>query len=336
MLKRLSDLAPSDSETAYGAANLMMQARQFIPAAEYYSRARRADPQWPELHNEAAFGFAFAGDIKEALESVEAYRKLEPRSANPDDTQGEILFTARRFAEAERSFLAAFDKNPAFFAGAPLRKAAEARRAAGNQAEADRLFARYVEVNAKRPLIELEKAQWDYTSGRQQEAASRLEAFAAKTNASAAWSQLAAWRAVNGGDAVGAAALARKTAKSPAEQQVAAIAQFATQPDTTAAEWQSRAAAQFPPGAAAFARQALCYALALRKHWADAIPVITAQRDSLPPAQASYWRALLAVALHESGQAGKAKLETRLAPIPRTVGDATWDFLVYPKIWKIT
>ena len=44
---------------------------------------------------------------------------------------------------------------------------------------------------------------------------------------------------------------------------------------------------------------------------------------------------VLAVALAESGQTDKAKTEARLAPIPRTFGDATWEFLVYPGFWKI-
>jgi hypothetical protein len=334
-VQRLSELMPADSETAVNAASMLMQARQFIPAAQAYQRARRADPDWTALHNEAAFGFAFAGDISAAVAAVEAYRKLEPRSANPDDSLGEIYFLVRRFDDSQRAFLAAFAKDPSFFGGATLRKAADARRASGNQPEADRLFARYAEVNAKRPLIGLEKAQWDYTSGRTKEALDALEAFAPKLNASQVWTQLAAWRAVNGGDAAGAAKLGLQTAKTAAEQQSAVTALFAAQPDASTAEWQARAAKQFPPAAAALAHQALVYALVLRKHWSEAIPMIAAQRNALPPATAGPWQALLAVALQESGQNDKAKTELRFAPIPRTVGDPTWDFLAYPKVWKI-
>jgi len=334
-VQRLSELMPADSETAVSAAALLMNARQFIPAAKAYQRARRADPEWAALHNEAAFAFAFAGDVPAALSAIDSYRKLEPRSANPEDSLGEIYFLLRRFDDSQRAFLAAFDKDPAFFAGATLRKAAEARRAAGNQPEADRLFARYAEASAKRPLIALEKAQWDYSSGRTKEALAALEALAPKIDTSQVWTQLAVWRAVNSGDASAAAKLGLQTARTAAEQQSAMTALFAVQPDVSAAEWRARAAKQFPPAAAALGRQALVYALVLRKHWSEAIPLIAAQRDAVSPTAAGPWQALLAIALHESGQVDKAKAELRFAPIPRTVGDATWDLLIYPKISKI-
>jgi tetratricopeptide (TPR) repeat protein len=336
-LQRLSSLAPCDSEVAYGAATLSMQARQFGKAAEAYRRAQRADPEWTLLHNEAAFGYVFAGDVPAALAAVESYRKLDPRSPNPDDSQGEILFAARRFDEAERAFLLASSKDPAFLNGAPLRKAAEARRMAGNQAEADRLFARYAEARAKQSSIGLEKAQWDYTSGRTKEGLAALEAMAASTGAavSPVWSQLAVWRAVHGGDGVGAAKQALQTARSPGDRQAAATVFFATQPDVPVAEWQARAAKQFPPAASPLSRQALLYALALHKHWNEAIPILAAQRDALQPVQASQWQALLAVALSEAGQAEKAKAESKFAPIPRTAGDATWEFLIHPKIKQL-
>ena len=337
-LQRLSTLAPCDSEVAYAAATVSMQARQFGKAAEAYRRAQRADPEWTLLHNEAAFGYLFAGDVPAALAAVESYRKLDPRSPNPDDSQGEILFAARRFDEAERAFLLAGSKDPAFLNGAPLRKAAEARRMTGNQAEADRLFARYTEAHAKQPLIALEKAQWDYTSGRTKEGLAALEAVAASPAGAAisrVWSQLAAWRAVQGGDAPAAAKQALQTAKSPGDQQAAATVFFATQPDASVTEWQARAAKQFTPPGSPLSRQALIYALALRKHWAEAIPILAAQRDALQPAQASEWQALLAVALREAGQPEQAKVEGRMAPIPRTAGDATWEFLIHPKIKQV-
>ncbi len=329
-LQQMSKLFPADSETALAAAASLIQLRQFAPAAEAFRRALRADPEWSTLHNEAAFGFAFSGDVPAALSALEAYRKLEPNNANPDDSQGEILFALRRYDEAERAFLAAFDKDPAFYNGAPLRKAAEARRASGDQAEADRIFKRYVDANARQPLVELEKARWDYTSRRSQAALASLESFAAKANLSAAWTQLAVWRASAGKpDASAAAQLGYKTARTGADQQAAVQALFATQPATTPVAWQARAAKQFPPAAAPLARQALTYALVLGKHWREAIPLIAAERDALAPAVASFWQALLTRAFEELGDKEKAKAESRLAPIPRTIGDASWDFLIY-------
>ena len=101
------------------------------------------------------------------------------------------------------------------------------------------------------------------------------------------------------------------------------------------AEWQARAAKQFTTAGSPLSRQALIYALLLHKRWNEAIPILSAQRDALQPVQASEWQALLAVALSEAGQADKAKAESKLAPIPRTAGDATWEFLVHPKIRQL-
>lgn len=333
-LTRRSQLTPADSETAYAIGLALQQAGEAKPAVEALRRAAQADPEWADIYNQTAFAEAFVGNEQAALAAIEAYRKLD-KTANPSDSLGEVSCLLGRFDDAERAFLSAYDKDPAFYGGVTLRKAAEARRMAGNGPEADKLFARYAEAHAKQPLIELERAQWDYTSGRKKEALAAAEAFAAKSNSSLAWTQVAAWRAVENGDAMAAAREALKTARTGAEQQSAVVALFMAQPDVSAAEWQARAAKQFPPNAAALARYALVHALTLRKHWAEAIPLLTELRRSVHPAQASHWQSLLAIALAESGQAGRAKAEARFWPIPRTLGEATWEFLVFPRIVEL-
>lgn len=335
MLDKQSQLLPADSETAYVAGLALMQARRFPAAAAAFRRGYQADPDWADLYNQAAFAEAFSGNQSEALRAIETYRKLDA-TPNPLDSLGEVQCLLGHFGEAERAFLQAFDKDANFYGGVTLRKAAEARRLAGDPVEAAKLFDRYAAAHANQPLIGLERAQWDFSSGRVKEALAAAEGIAAQSGASLAWTQVAAWRAQLGvGDAAGAARQALAAARTAAEQQAAVVAIFASQPDVTAAEWRARALKQFPPNAASIARYALIHALALRKHWAEAVPLIEEARLGVHPAQAGHWQSLLTVALHESGQRDRAKAEANLRPIPRTVGEATWEFLVYPKILEL-
>lgn len=334
LLNKQSQLLPADSETAYVAGLALMQTRRFPDAAGTFRRAYRADPAWADLYNQAAFAEAFSGNQAEALAAIETYRKMDP-TPNSLDSLGEVQCLFGHFGEAERAFIQAFDKDANFYGGVTLRKAAEARRLAGDPVEAAKLFDRYAAAHAKQPLIGLERAQWDFAAGRVKEGLAAAESIAAQSGASLAWTQVAAWRAHLGGDAAGAARQALAAARTAAEQQAAVVAIFASQPDVSASEWRARALKQFPPNAAPIARYALIHALALRKHWAEAVPLIEEARLGVHPAQAGHWQSLLTVALHESGQRERAKAEARLRPIPRTVGEATWEFLVYPRIVEL-
>jgi hypothetical protein len=259
-----------------------------------------------------------------------------PKDANPDDSDGEILFLHRRFADSANAFLAAYSRDAAFRGAVPLRKAAEALRAAGQQAEADKLFARYLAAIPNRPLAPLEKAQWDYTSTGRADLAP-VTALATRTNASAAWTQLSAWNASRGAvkEAADAAQRALRFARTPAERHAAAIAYYCAQPAASPQEWAARAAKMFNPPGNPVPRQALALALAMGQHWREAIPIVRQVRDQTPPEQADIWQPLLAIALKESGDETQAKTEARFAPIPRTLGDASWDFLIYPRYWRI-
>lgn len=344
MAEQLSAATPADSETAQRAATLLMDAGRFVQAGKAFDRALRAEPDWGELHNDAAFGFALAGRTSDALKAVATYRKTDPESANPSDTLGEILCLLGAYPLAERQFLAAFDKPRFNVSGMSLakstllRKAAEAARLAGNPGEGDQIFAKYAEAQAQHPLLPLEKARWDYTSGRAEPALRALEDFAGKMNASAAWLQLALWRARAGNQAGAAAAakLAAETSRTVSERNGAVMAQFVTQPDVSAAEWQARAAKQFPqPGAAQFARQALVHALALHRHWAEAAALAEPLSRSISPALYNPWRYLRAVALAETGAIDKAKSELPQGPVPQMTGDPAWEFLFYPKLVEL-
>ena len=74
--------------------------------------------------------------VRGALKAVEDVNAL--------DSLGEAMFLNGRFAEAEKAFLDAYRKTPAFLQNAELWKAAHARWFSGDLAGADELMAQYM------------------------------------------------------------------------------------------------------------------------------------------------------------------------------------------------
>lgn len=188
--EKLARQRPADSRLAALAGRYALIQRDLKKAGEWFDKAIAVDPDNGPLHNEAAYVLFYAGQFDAALKSLDQYARLEPSSANPLDSRGEILLLAGRYAEAEEAFLQAYERDARFFSSAPLRKAAVARRAAGDQAGADALFQRYLDAIAGNPGTDLFRAQWDYECGRRQQAVAALE----KLNTPPARIQLSLWR----------------------------------------------------------------------------------------------------------------------------------------------
>lgn len=188
--EELARARPADSRFAALAGRNSLIQRNFTKAGDWFNKAIAVDPENGPLHNEAAYVLFYAGKIEAALASLDQYNRLEPSSANPLDSRGEILLLAGRYAEAEEAFLRAYERDPRFFSSAPLRKAAVARRATGDQKGADALFQRYLDAIAGNPGTEIYRARWDYESGRRPQAIAVLE----KLNTPPARLQLKVWR----------------------------------------------------------------------------------------------------------------------------------------------
>jgi len=197
-MEQLGKLLPADAEVAAQLAGFQLSKRQYPVAREYFIKALRADPDWDETWNQKAYVEARMGNVDAALSDLKRYAALTPGGANPLDSAGEIDFMAGRFRESEQAFLDAYQKQPAFLGGATLRKAAEARRMQGDLAGADTLFNKYADLMGKNPALELVKAQWEYSSGRQQPAIDRLKKLTAGQEAvpdlnAQALTQLSVW-----------------------------------------------------------------------------------------------------------------------------------------------
>lgn len=289
---------PADARLAQLAGRHALIRRDYKQAREWLEKAIAADPNNGALHNEAAYVEFYAGDVEAALRRTAEYERLDPGSANPLDSRGEVLLLAGRFKEAEDAFVAAYGRDPQFFGSIGLKKAAVARRFSGDQAGADALFQRYLDALGKSPLAELHQAQWDYESGREPQAIERLKG----TGSSFGKSQLAVWTR----DA-GAAKAAMESARTSVEQGQAGLATLV-----------AGSMAVPPPG------PIRALALVLRRDFAAAIPELREAVLRQTPMEASQWQVLLAWALAETGQTAEAKKLLATWPIPATT-ESLWE-----------
>lgn len=280
---------PADARLAALAGRWAMIRRDLRGAGEWFDRALRLDPENGPLHNEAGYVLFYAGKLEEGLRSVEKYERLEPYSANPLDSRGEILLLGGRYREAEEAFVAAYERDPRFLLSGTLRKAAYARRLAGDEAGADQLFGRYLDAIAGTPLAELKRAQWDYETGREAKAVAALE----QLNTSLARAQLAVWRR-RAADAEAAMKLAR------GEMERA----------------QAELARRVVSGEAGANTEVEALVLALRDEHERAIPALKAQIAALRPMEATQWEVLLGWAYAHQGREEEARQLIGRAPLP--------------------
>lgn len=334
--ERLARLLPAEGDAAMQAGELSLRRGEYKQAAAWMNRAVEREASRGDWWNVLAFTRAYAGDMAGARQAVARYEALEPASANPVDSLGEIEFMMGQFAEASREFQAAYRKQPEFLNGATLLKSAYALQMAGRREEAAKEFERYAEGPAKgQPLIELTRARWEYRQGDKAGATKRAAALARAPGvmadvASASLTQLAFWR-LSAGERAAAAAMAREAvvkAAGPAMKREAVAVLYMAQPSGTVAEWQARAKGNAPP-------DILALALLLDHKWFDAQPLLAGLVESTPPFQAGHWRVLYAWALAESGQAEKAREWLRWYPVPLSSGDAMVETLVFGRLPEV-
>jgi tetratricopeptide (TPR) repeat protein len=196
-LAGLAKFVPNDTALLRQLASQAMNARQFSQAAQFYQNILRIEPEDIESWNMLGYAQAFAGDLDSARKSFEEYGRDPARTANALDSEGEVFFSRGKFAEAEKYFLQANDKNSAMLSGGDLLKAAYSHWLQGDLPGADRIFAQYITLRTqqKDPLVVWRQAVWEYSTGRPDAAIARLASVTGTgAGADAARTQLAVWR----------------------------------------------------------------------------------------------------------------------------------------------
>ena len=160
----------------------------------------------------------YAQNLDGARAAFARYQSLAgPADLNPLDSLGEVYFYNGDFAHAEKQFVAARE----------WLKAAEARLMTGDLAGADAFFEQYM---APQPQRELERAQWEFLSGRRKQAMARVRKLIALPGdpGAIAGAQLSFW-SLQTSDRTTAARLATTAAEratTPAARNLAAICRF--------------------------------------------------------------------------------------------------------------
>jgi hypothetical protein len=192
--RELLRLVPNDTALARQVAELATRSRLHADAAAIYEALTRLEPEEASHWNQLGYARFFAGDLRAARTALEHYTAMPGQAANGLDSQGEILFMAGQFGEAEQLFLKSHAANPEFLGGAGLLKAAYARWLAGDLPGADGLFEQYVKfrLENKDNMIEWRRASWEYATGRREAAIARLRR-ASGAAAQLAASQLMVW-----------------------------------------------------------------------------------------------------------------------------------------------
>ena len=306
VLAELTRLIPGDGQALERLAKQQMQLRQFALAAATLGKAVERLPGDVNALNQLGYAAALAGRADESRQALERYRTLQPDQPNPVDSLGETQFALGRFGEAEKYFLEAHARTPAFLGGYELMKAAQARLLAGNLTGADDLVQKYVKfrTDGKDPLAAFQRAQWLYMSGRRKEGTGIAEGIAAGSGDPAAYArvQLAAWKLMEG-DRQAASSLAvaaGKASLNPGLKNFAGTVQFLAQPKMAASEWKTAVERVAPDPSSR--RTLLGYALLLSGNFAEAVPVLKAAYEQADPSNDGTARTLYAWALVESGR----------------------------------
>lgn len=232
-LRKLAKLLPADPELLRNTGELEVAQRDFQAAVKTLDAATQADPDDAQTWNLLGYARAYAHDLKGAMEALNQYQSmLSPEEPNPLDSMGEVSFYLGDFASAERYFYKSYQKNEAN--SLELLKSAEAHLMTGDLPGADRLLQQRTDWNP------LDRAQWEFLTGRRKQAIARLEAVPPSPPIQA---QLGLWKAQTGlapapgnpNDPLGRAVLLFLTGKFAEATPILETVYRATNPDADGA-----------------------------------------------------------------------------------------------------
>ena len=173
----LAKLLPNDVELVRKLAEQAGNARRFAEAVEFYRAVMRLQPEDSAVYNQLGYAQFFAGDLAGARASFDEYGRHPGQEANALDSQGEVLFMAGKFAEAEQYFQKAHTANPMMLDGGDLLKAAHARWLTGDLNGADGIFDSYIRYRSDHAdqTVGWRRANWEYATGRATQSLERLK-----------------------------------------------------------------------------------------------------------------------------------------------------------------
>jgi tetratricopeptide (TPR) repeat protein len=294
-LRRISALSPGDTVLLETVAQTETESGDFANAASDWNKLAATLPNDANSWNLLAYTLAYSGDYKGAMNAIPQYERLDPASANPLDSKGDIYFLFRKYKEAADSYLAANTKNPNFLNHGDLYKAAWAKYYAGDKSGAETLFSQFRSARDKAhdATMPLFAADWLYRTGRSADAIALLRQETQRGTAAKPleYSQLAIWDLLAGNRP---AAATDAAAAGNLQSIPVFLAKFCAMTSASKEEWQARAERVFQgDGAANLRLLALGYALILDNKAPEAIPIWEQLVDKSPGTD-FFMRAILA------------------------------------------
>jgi tetratricopeptide (TPR) repeat protein len=281
--------------------------------------------------------------METGMSALRRYQSLAPNEANPFDSMGDINLISGRLDEAEKFYLEANRKDPAFFNQGALLKAAIARLLSGDVTGADKIAGQYFDSRreAKDQIVDYRRAEWLWLTGHRKEAMQQMQAFAQSAEntplrdvASRADAELALWSLMLG-DRAAASQLAMKAVRigSPAARGNAIVAAFLTLPPASGSEWSVRAEQQFGgPGQTQIKNFALAYALLVNKDFPAAQLLFKEMWDSGSPVADEGIPVMLAWSYLETGKVKEAAPLLRFNPVPSANGLTPYASFYLPRL----
>lgn len=313
---------------------------------ESLQKAVEFEPRESNTWNSLGYAAAYAGDLTTATAALRRYQALSPNDANPLDSLGDVYFASGKLLEAEQFYLDAFQKNPDFLNQGDLLKAAIARLFTGDRATADQAAERYfnARAQAKDPILEYRRAQWQWLTGRRREAIRQMQAFAdanestpLRDTAARAYAELALWNLMLG-DRTAAQQLSGKGIRiaSPQARGNAFVSAFLAMPAAGPSEWSVRAERAFAgPNAAGIRDFALAYALLVNSEFQAAQLLLKQTWESGTPAADEGLPVMLAWTLLETGKPQEAAPLLRFNPVANANGLTPYASFYLPRIFYL-
>lgn len=126
-LGALVRLLPADPFRLRELADAELASNRYAEAADHYRKLAALLPANPDAQNRLGYALMYAGDEPAAMKAFADYRRATRDSANAIDSVGDAQFFFQHFDDAEKSYLAAYAKEPGLSDGGDLLKAAWCR-----------------------------------------------------------------------------------------------------------------------------------------------------------------------------------------------------------------
>ena len=324
----LAGFTPNDVRLCGQIGEFEVRKHQYAAAAGWYKKAAALEPAEGQWLNRLGYAQCWAHDLDGARQTLVKYQQMLPRDANPLDSLGDVHYYWGRFAEAEKYYFQAHDKDAAFLAGGTLLKAAHARLMTGDIAGADGIYKQYAALrrSGNDPLVDYRQAQWDFLCGRRKKAMESLR----QLGNSPALSQLAIWRLETGNrdGAREAAGRAAALADTPGAARQAALSASLLSPKAVEERFSA-------PQDAQARKVVLAYALLFDKQFAAAAPIFRELVNEALPSDPAPFPVMLAWTLIETGRVKDSTDLLTPNPLPNPAGDDVLESVAFPRIFQL-